>query len=409
MLRGYHIVLVEDDDIMGASLAQRLKLEGAEVSWHKQTGRALGAIRTPREPIDAVICDIRLPDGTGEELYTTLCNTTTPPPFLFITGHGGVDQAVRLIKAGAVDYVTKPFEMAVFLDRLAMLLSQQTRQELPPVLGISSAARRVDELALQAAKTDRPVLIVGGPGTGKGLVAWRIYEASNRRAAPFVPVNFAREADAAQALMEAMEKVRDGVLFLTALERITPRAQTALMDALDGFAGRIIATCGQDRARILSDDTSLADFFYRLDMLELSIPPLASRTEDAVWLMQQLFAKPNAARAQPLRGISALCEEAVRNHDWPGGGRELRSRVQRAVENAAGEYLQPVDLFPESVMQPETVQTLAEVREAAEKAKIIETLALTDGHISQAAARLRISRTTLWEKMQKLGIAAKQN
>ncbi len=142
MLRGYNILLVEDDEIMGASLVQRLTLEGAGVSWHKQTGRALGAIRTPRAPIDAVICDIRLPDGTGEDLYTTLCETTVPPPFLFITGHGGVDQAVRLIKAGAADYVSKPFEMAVFLDRLAMLLSRQPRQEMPPVLGISPAARR---------------------------------------------------------------------------------------------------------------------------------------------------------------------------------------------------------------------------------------------------------------------------
>jgi len=408
MLRGYHIVLVEDDDIMGASLAQRLKLEGADVVWYKQTSRALGAIRTPRDPIDAVICDIRLPDGTGEDLYTTLCKTTPPPPFLFITGHGGVEQAVRLIKAGAADYVTKPFEIAVFLERLAMLLSKRNRQELPPVLGISPAARRVDELALKAAKSDRPVLIIGGPGTGKGLVAHRIFEASNRRAAPFVAVNFAREADIEAALMRALETVGDGILFLNALSRITGPAQTALLAALDGFSGRIIASCGQNYARLIAEDNSRADFFYRLDMLEIPIPPLGRRSEDAIWLMQQIFPRINAVRDTPLRGISALCEEAIRNHDWPGGGRELRSRVQRALENAQGEYLQPIDLFPESVVKPEKAQTLAEARDVAEKRSIIEALALTDGQIAKAAARLKVSRTTLWEKMQKLGIAAKQ-
>ena len=94
MLEGRRIVLVEDDEIMGASLVQRLTLEGAEVQWHRQIARALPAIRTPRKTVDAVICDICLPDGTGEELYDTLTRTGHPPPFLFITGQGGIDQAV---------------------------------------------------------------------------------------------------------------------------------------------------------------------------------------------------------------------------------------------------------------------------------------------------------------------------
>ena len=99
MLEGRRIVLVEDDEIMGASLVQRLELEGAEVQWHRQILRALPAIRTPRKPVDAVICDIRLPDGTGEELYETLTRTGHPPAFLFITGQGSIDQAVRLIRS----------------------------------------------------------------------------------------------------------------------------------------------------------------------------------------------------------------------------------------------------------------------------------------------------------------------
>ena len=97
MLKGRRVALIEDDEIMGASIAQRLEVEGAEVLWLKLAQRAIGALRTPRAPIDAVVCDIRLPDGTGEEVFMTLCQTIIPPPFLFITGQGGIDQAVRLV------------------------------------------------------------------------------------------------------------------------------------------------------------------------------------------------------------------------------------------------------------------------------------------------------------------------
>lgn len=111
MLEGRHIILVEDDDIMGASLLQRLVLKGAEVQGHRQIARALPAIRTLRKSVDAVICDIRLPDGRGEELSDTLTRTGHPPPFLFITGQGTINQAVRLIRSGALDYISKPFDM----------------------------------------------------------------------------------------------------------------------------------------------------------------------------------------------------------------------------------------------------------------------------------------------------------
>ncbi len=411
MLNGLNIVLVEDDEIMGGSLLQRLKLEGASVSWHKQTRTALGAIRTPRRPVDAVICDIRLPDGTGEELFATLCQSTTPPAFLFITGHGGIEQAVRLMKAGAIDYVTKPFEMATFLERLSALLSKQAAVDLPPTLGISPAARRVDALALQAAANDRPVLIVGGAGTGKALVARRIHEVSERRAAPFVSVNLAREPDMLQALFGAggaWERVGDGVLFLNALSRLDDVARAALMEAYGaGFKGRIIAACGQEMASIIREDGARADFFYRLNMQEVPVPPLSNRPEDAVWLMQQLFPRLNPRRQAPLEGISPLCEDAVRAHDWPGGGRELRARVQRGMDSAAGPLLQVVDIFPEKLVEPAVALSLAEARAAAEKAQIIETLGRTGGQLSKAAKQLKISRTTLWEKMQKFGITGK--
>ena len=171
---------------MGASLLQRLTLEGAEVQWHRHIARALPAIRTPRRTIDAVICDIRLPDGTGEALYDTLTRFGMPPPFLFITGQGGIDQAVRLIRSGAADYITKPFDISRFLERLAIVMRPRGEMEMPPETGVSAAARRVDRQTIEAAGRDAHLLIRGSHGLGKARLARRVHDQADRRAAPFV-------------------------------------------------------------------------------------------------------------------------------------------------------------------------------------------------------------------------------
>lgn len=408
MLNGFRIALIEDDDIMGRSLVQRLELEGASVVWMRHISRAIGALRTPRAPIDAVICDIRLPDGSGEDLFYRLHETTSPPPFLFVTGHGGIEQAVRLMRAGAADYVTKPFDMPVLLDRLVMLLRQAPQDAFPPLLGVSAAARKVETLARNAAHSNRNTLIIGGPGTGKGLIARRIHEQSDQRAAPFVAVNLAREPDAATALFGAgatLEQVGQGILYLNALSLLAPDAQHRLIKAQEaGFSGRIIASCGHEISEIRARGGMAAELLYRLDMLEIPISPLKERPEDALWLMAQLFEQMNARRPQALDGVSRLSEDAVRAHDWAGGGRELRSRLAQGVATASGPLLQPGDLFPERVAGRANPVTLAEARETAEKRFIIEALEQCDGQIGKAATALKVSRTTLWDKMQKYGI-----
>lgn len=396
MLKGHRIALVEDDEIMGGSLAQRLALEGAEVLWLKQATRALGALRTPRKPFDAVICDIRLPDGSGEAMFTALCRTVTPPPFLFITGQGDIAQAVRLMQAGAADYVTKPFELPVLLERLALLIRRESPMAMPPLLGISEAARRVEALVQAAAAQDHPVTIRGAPGTGKGLVARRIHRLSDRRAAPFVEVNLARESDPAAALDEALRRTGEGVLFLNAPERLPEPAQDDLLRALDRTSGRVVS------AMLPGAGLPLAALLDRLSRSEIRVPPLADRPEDAVWLLRRLFERMNPRRPQPLSGLSALAEAAVRAHDWPGNGRELRARLVRALESAAGDRLFPADLFPER--QDAAFRTLAEAREAAERAQILAALDRCEGRVAEAAKLLDVSRTTLWEKMQKLGL-----
>ncbi len=136
---------------------------------------------------------------------------------------------------------------------------------------------------------------------------------------------------------------------------------------------------------------------------EIVIPPLSDRPEDAVWLATRLFAGFNARRRAPLAGLAASTEDAIRAHDWPGNGRELRARLMRAVEQASGTLVLPSDLFPERTGQDE-IRTLATVRDAAERAHIVAALERTQGQVSEAARLLQVSRTTLWEKMQKLGL-----
>lgn len=401
MLEGRRIVLVEDDEIMGASLVQRLTLEGAEVQWHRQIARALPAIRTPRKSLDAVICDIRLPDGTGEELYDTLTRTSHPPPFLFITGQGGIDQAVRLIRSGAADYIAKPFDIAAFLTRLATVMRPRADQEMPPETGITAAARIVDRQVAEAAARDTPLLIRGAQGLGKLRLARRVHDLSERRAAPILVCNAARDRVGVAELEAAIVEVGEGTLVVVGIADLDPAAQDFLMAALGAPPFRLIATLGPQ-----GDDAAeglRVDLLSLLQSHEIVVPPLADRPDDAVWLAAQLFPGLNARRKAPLIGIAATTEEAIRAYGWPGNGREVRARLMRAVETAEGGMVMTADLFPERAAD-EAMRPLSEVRDAAEKAQIMAALDRTHGQVGEAARLLRVSRTTLWEKMQKLGL-----
>lgn len=411
MLQGRNIALVEDDEIMGASLTDRLELEGARVTWFKTFGRALGGLRTPLRPFDVVLCDIRLADGSGEDLFLRLCDHGTPPPFLFMTGQASADQAVRLLRSGAADYLTKPFDMAALLARLGQIVSPVPAGASDPVFGPSQAARALETQMVQMALSDGPVLVLGESGTGKKAAARRIHALSDRRAAPFVTVDLSRLAPTGQENLlfapdGALQRAQDGVLLIECLSEAAPQVQARLVQTIWDSQTR--------GARIMTTDTDepglraalRPDLFYHVNMLVLTIPPLRQRPEDIGWLLTRLFDGMNARRSERLKGISLPAEDLALRHDWPGNGRELRGRLARAMAISTTDLILPSELFPEKTADPEPdFSTLAEAREQAERFQIERALVRTGGGVGDAAKLLQVSRTTLWEKMQKLGLS----
>jgi len=179
------IALVEDDPIMGESLVERLRLEGFDVAWWQEGSSAL---KHRLADLGLLICDIRLPDMSGEELFHEIAGRPGTPPVLFITAYADIDQAVRLIRAGAGDFITKPFAMDDFLPRVNAVFRDRPGGENDPVLGVSAALRDIESILRQLADHSLPILLSGETGVGKEVAARFLHTASKRAEAPFMAV-----------------------------------------------------------------------------------------------------------------------------------------------------------------------------------------------------------------------------
>jgi two-component system, NtrC family, response regulator HydG len=436
MLAGRRIAIVEDDEIMGASLVQRLEIEGARPTWWRRGADATAALRAARASFDAVVCDIRLPDRDGEAVFRETAAAGSPPPFLFITAYGDIDQAVRLLRSGGGDYLTKPFAIDVFLARLAAIARSPDDVAATGALGVSAAMRAIEDTLGRIAGSDLPVLIFGETGVGKEIAARLLHACSPRAAEPFVAVNcaaipgdllesevFGHERGAFTGAVARhaghAERARAGTLFLDEIGDMPLHMQAKLLRLIeDGFflrvggespvpfRARVVSASHQDLEAAAAAGRFRRDLLYRLNTVTVAIPPLRARPDDAVWLLRRFFQAATEARPGSLRGIGPLAEEVAAAHPWPGNVRELRNRVERAVALARGPVLTPADLFPEQAEPPSgsALAPLHEVRDAAERRQIMRALDETGGRIGEAARRLGISRTTLWEKMQRLGV-----
>ncbi|MCB1379063.1 MAG: sigma-54-dependent Fis family transcriptional regulator [Alphaproteobacteria bacterium] len=433
LLEGRKVGLVEDDPVMGESLAQSLSLEGGEVVWWTSGEEAYRALKTGAP--DAVICDIRLPDMGGQDLFRRLAAATPLPPFLFVTAYGDIDQAVSLMREGAADYVTKPFDVGLVIERVRTLIQRSTAAQAAGALGVSAQMQEVETSLRRVCDLTSPLLLTGETGVGKEVCARLLHTISSRSKEPFVTVNcaaipqsiieqelFGFRGSGHQAFHRGFaERARGGVLFLDEVGELPVAVQAKLLRLVETreyhrlggeqpviFHGRIVCATHNDLQQLIRAGRFREDFFYRISGMTIDIPALRHRSDDIPWLLDLYAERFRAGSAPQKRAVSDLTVEAALDYPWPGNVRELRNRMERAVAMAKSDWIMPGDLFPEyadvSASTESAFATLSEARDMAERRQIERALRETEGHIIEAARLLGVSRTTLWEKMKRLGV-----
>ena len=434
----YRICLIEDDPIMGEALSDRLGLEDFECDWFKTGREAMQALT--HKQYDAVISDIQLPDINGEDLYVQLkATTTTLPPFIFATGYGTIDRAVRLLKLGAHDYLTKPLDIHALLETIKHLCTK-TRPTLPGEisLGISHAMRTVESLLHRIAQNSTSVLITGESGVGKEWVARALHHQRDPAgAAPFIAVNCGALTEtlleselfghvrgsftgAIREKKGVFELAIGGTLFLDEIGEMTPTMQVKLLRAIQErqitrvggetpipVSIRLVCATHQDLKQMVEEGKFREDLYYRIHVIHLYIPPLRERKEDIPWLAGRLLEKWSAENSDP-RTLSRSAEKALLDHPWPGNIRELKHCLERACILSQQNVLTAELLFDDVPMalqdHPQSIESLNEYLHACERKFIQDILRSHGGHILETATALGISRKNLWEKMKKLEI-----
>jgi DNA-binding NtrC family response regulator len=429
----FSVLIVEDDPVLGGSLSQRLALEGLGARWVATGGEAIAAV-TAKRP-DVVFCDIRLPDMTGEAVFTTLTPVRGSTQFVFMTAFGDVDQAVRLMKAGASDYLTKPVSADEVLERL-----KRFTPKIMPTTPIRLEGPRLPAplagLVRRLAPLDGPVLVLGETGVGKEVVARALHDQSPRAKAPFVAVNcgaipqdllesqmFGHERGAFTGAIQRhvgyFEEVGEGTLFLDEIGELDPRLQVALLRVLQDrefrrvgapkpqrFTGRIVAATNVDPKRAIEAGRFRADLYYRLAPFEVTVPPLRDRLDEIDGLATAFVREFSDRHGLPAKSIDPTALSVARAQSWPGNIRELRNRIERALALGDGASIEASDLFPEMPNRPtapsenEGPRDLKSARVQAELREIETALSQAGGRVADAAARLGISRTTLWKRLK---------
>ena len=429
--------LVEDDPVMGESLVDWFRVEGWKpVRW--RNGREAIAGLGARQP-DVLLCDIRLPDMTGEDVLSEVGALLGRAPVVFITGYGDIAQAVRLVQAGALDYITKPFDVEALIKRLNALVKARKGMSAGATLGEAPAIAQVERTLRRVAPLESTVLLRGPSGSGKEVAARFLHKLSPRAELPFLAVNcaalprdllesevFGHERGAftgAHARHEGFaERVGAGTLFLDEIAELPLDLQAKLLRLIEGrsfvrvggdsqisFRARVVAATNADIEGRIAARAFREDLYFRLAVIPIDMPSLRERSEDIMPLAGRFIDEYASAFGRQVSGIAPLAEQALREHAWPGNIRELRNRVERAVALSEGSWLKAADFFPEQgagrvVTLVPGVFSLADAREAAERRMIEIALTQSNGDVEQAATILRVSRSTMFAKIRKLGV-----
>ena len=439
-----NICLIEDDPIMGETLAERLALEGFGCRWLRN-GAAAAAL-PPHESVDAFVSDVRLPDMAGPALFARLQPAFPGRPWIFITGYGTAAQREALLEAGAADFFTKPLDIDRLIRRLRGFGA--ARAEPPAVdltacpLGVSSEMKRLHETVVRLGSHWDTVLITGESGAGKEELARCLHRSSLGEAAPFVAVN---AASLPETLIEAelfgyergaftgaqkthrgkFEQAHGGTLFLDEIGDMPAALQARLLRVLQD---RTITRLGAEESIKLAVRVILAthkrlndevragrfreDLYYRINVVHLRVPPLRSRPEDVLWLAHRFVADWNRAHPDAARELTGDGERVLMRQPWPGNVRELRNTIERACLLSQQRWIDTELLAsqdpaapepPPSLAAPE-LQRLEQFLREQERGYIQRALAHHGWQIGQTAEALGISRKNLWERMKRLGI-----
>lgn len=438
MTESPRLCLVEDDAIMRTSLCQRFKIEGIDCDCFTLAEDALNAL-AERHYV-ALISDIRLPDLSGEQLYSRLIkHQNFPPPTIFITGYGTIDQAVRLLKLGASDYITKPFDLDELLIKLREVAGSlfDDMQESGTALGVSSVMRQIQNTLDRLAAHRVDLLITGESGVGKEYAARYFANRSNGDTEqPFIALNCAAlpedllEAElfghekgaftgAGRARRGVFEQADGGVLFLDEVGETSPRMQAKLLRTVQErivqrigsedpipVDVRLVYATNRDLKAMVDRGEFREDLYFRINVAHVHIPPLRERKEDIHWLAHHIV-ENYFHEHKERRLILPLTERYLETLPWPGNLRELAHAVERACILSPREVLGPREFGASDSERPvaQGNVSLKESMEEYEKNLLRETLEHHEWRITETAESLGISRKNLWEKMKRYAIS----
>ncbi len=442
-----NILILEDESVIRSALRRLLERNGYQVAEASSVEDAERAFNL--SAFDLIIADIRLPGASGTEIIDRSGDT----PVLIMTSYSSVRTAVEAMKQGAVDYIAKPFDHDEMLMVVKRVLSEQQTarqnqalkadlQRCYPSGGMIGSCQLMQEVFSRihkVAPTDTTVLIQGESGTGKELVARAIHEESQRSEAPLITVNSAAIPDglieselfghvkgaftgATEEHQGMVEAADGGTLFLDEIGELTLPAQARLLRVLqDGEIRqvgssksrhvdiRLIAATNRNLKDLVIQDQFREDLYFRLQVMEISLPPLRQRGDDIIELSEYLLKKVCRQLNRPRRSLSRKALEAIANYHWPGNVRELENAIERAVILADTNKVTPEQLALDSVQNFDRSGLNRRGMDLSLDDYFRQFVLENQNKLSETelSNRLGISRKSLWERRKRLGIPRK--
>ncbi len=426
--RGARVLVIDDDPGLAEVIELLLNREGYAAERAGTLKAGLDRIRAVE--VDLVITDLKLPDGTGLDAIRAIRAGHTELPIIMITSYSSMESAIAALRAGAVDYIIKPFDNDEFLHAVERALNERriTRENTilrrnlknaygaRPIVGESPGIRRVMDLVQKVAATDANALISGESGTGKELVALALHYSSPRADGPFVPVDCGatpRES-LEDELFGQVECGTGGTLFLDEISELAPALQLKLMRVLDEKAVRpmdvrFVAATHRDLAPAIERGQFRKDLYYRLNVISIQVPPLRERGPDALLLARHFAGHYARKMGKRVAGFDAEFSAFIENYPWPGNVRELENMIERAVILAESELLTGRDLAEVAPALP-MVRAAAPLPGGARPLAIEEYIRevierFQDSHSETELARmLGIGRKALWMRRRQWGL-----